>query len=77
MGWNAGSHMGFMGFTGFMGFWWIFALIALVAVIWVTAVALRGRGIRGSSAEERLKERYAAGEIDRATYEQVLAELRK
>jgi uncharacterized membrane protein len=69
--------MGFMGFTGFMGFWWILGLMALIAVIWVAAVTVRGGSIRGSSAEQRLKERYAAGEIDRATYEQVLAELRK
>jgi len=62
---------------GFMGFWWILGLVALVAVVWVAATAARGRGTTRSSAEQRLKERYAAGEIDRGTYERVLAELRK
>jgi len=62
---------------GFMGIWWIVILAGLAAVVWVVAAAASGRGNRGSAAEQRLKERYAAGEIDRATYEQVLAELRK
>jgi len=71
MGWDAGSHM------GVMGFWWIFGLLTLVTVAWVAVLAGRGHGPRDLSAEQRLKQRYAAGEIDRATYEQVLTELRK
>ncbi len=62
---------------GFMALWWILGLVALVAVVWVAVLAGRGRGIRNSPAEQRLKERYAVGEIDRATYETILAELRK
>jgi len=72
MNWTGGGHM------GFMGLWWILILVALVAVVWVAASA--GRRVRGAgtlSAEQRLKERYAAGEIDRMTYERMLADLRK
>ena len=71
MGWTAGGHV------GFMGFWWVLILAIVVAVVWFAASAGRGRGTRNSSAEERLKERYAAGEIDQATYEQMLHDLRK
>jgi len=62
---------------GFMGLWWILILAVLVALVWGVASAGRSRGIRDSSAEQRLKERYADGEIDRETYERMLAEIRK
>jgi len=62
---------------GFMGLWWIVILAVVVVVVWLAASVGRGREVRGSSAEARLKERYAAGEIDRATYERMLADLRK
>lgn len=38
---------------------------------------MMGGGMRNASAEDRLKERYAAGEIDQATYERMLRDLRK
>lgn len=60
---------------GIMGLWWIIIIAALFAVVWVAASAGRGQG--SSAAEKRLKERYATGEIDRATYERMLADLRK
>lgn len=60
---------------GFMGFGWLPVLVALAAVVCVVTAAGRGRG--ESAAEQRLKERYAAGEVDRATYERMLADLRK
>lgn len=69
MDWTAGSHM------GSMGLWWIVIIVALFAVVWVAASAGRGQGT--SMAEKRLKQRYAAGEIDRPTYERMLADLRR
>jgi len=62
---------------GFMGFWWILILAAVLGAVWFAASAGRGRGMRNFSAEERLKERYAAGEIDQATYERMLRDLRR
>jgi len=62
---------------GFMGFWWILILALVVALVWGITSAGRGRGTGESSAERRLKERYAAGEIDRETYERMLADIRR
>jgi len=44
---------------------------------WGIALAGHGRAMRDSSAEQRLKERYAGGEIDRETYERMLVDIRK
>ncbi len=57
--------------------WWLFCTAAIVVIVWAVArVALGPRG-SGDSPEIVLKRRYAKGEIDRETYERMLAELRK
>jgi uncharacterized membrane protein len=71
MFWSNSGHM------GLMGLWWIVILAAIAAAIWFGAAASRGRHGQETSAEHRLKERYADGEIDRATFERTLADLRK
>ncbi len=70
MGWTTGGHM------GLMVIWWILVVVALVALGWFIAVA-RGRGSGGLDAEQRLKRRYAAGEIDQGTYQRMLEDLRR
>lgn len=71
MFWGNGGHM------GLMGLWWIVILAAIAAAVWFGTAAGRGRHGQDQSAERRLKERYADGEIDRATFERMLADLRK
>lgn len=71
MDWIAGGHM------GFMGLWWVLILAVLITLVGCIALAGHGRGMRNSSAEQRLKERYAGGEIDRETYERMLVDIRK
>lgn len=63
--------------TGGMGLWWIVIAVALVGVIWfVITTTRRGREDSGESPEQTLKRRYAKGELDRETYERMLADLR-
>ena len=69
MGWGGGMMM----------FFWIFVLVALVALAW--ALLQRG-GVRGAPpdedrAEEILRRRFARGEIDEASYQRMLDELRR
>ena len=70
MEWMAGGHM------GWMAVWWIIVVAALFAFAWFI-VAGRGRGPGDPDAEQRLKRRYAAGEIDRETYRSMLDDLRR
>ncbi|RMG18657.1 MAG: SHOCT domain-containing protein [Deltaproteobacteria bacterium] len=72
-GWDGYGHM------GWMALWWVVGLALLVALVWVIARAAAGPGerARGESPEEILKQRYARGEIDRETYEQMLRDLRR
>lgn len=76
MGWTTGGHMGF----GVMSIWWIVSVAALIALVWFIAAG-RGRGSEpgpgSSDAEQQLKRRYAAGEIDRSTYQRMLEDLRR
>lgn len=62
---------------GWMGFWWIFIVLVIVAGLWYAVSAARQGDANGASAEDILKGRYANGEIDRETYERMLADLRK
>jgi putative membrane protein len=69
-------------FHGFGIAWtWLAWLAILGAVVWLALWAIRsGLGAphdRRETAEEILKRRYAAGEIDDAEYERRLAELRR
>ncbi len=70
MQWATGGHM------GLMSIWWIVIVAALIAVVWFAATG-RGRGSGNDDAEQRLKKRYAAGEIDRSTYQRMLEDLRR
>lgn len=61
-----------------MGLGWIFWLAVIGLVVWLIVRALDRRGAtRGEqspselSAQETLRQRYARGEIDAATYEQM------
>lgn len=68
-----GGHGGW-GMAG-MSFFWIFVLAALVAIAWRF---MRQRPLpAGNGPEEVLRTRFARGEIDRTTYDQMLIELRK
>ena len=59
------------------GLFWIVVLVALVVLI-VRVLPTLGAGVRpAGGAEEILKERYARGEIDRETYERMLADVRR
>lgn len=70
MYWNQGGHM------AFMWLWWVLILAAVPAAFWFgTKVRRGGRGL-DESPEQRLKMRYAAGEIDGATFHRMLLELR-
>lgn len=74
------------GHMAWAAFWWIFGLIALVAVIWAIVVAV-SRGATAGGAprqeaqrpfpEEILHERYARGDIDRATHDAMLEDIRQ
>lgn len=62
---------------GWMGLWWLLIAAAIVAVI-LLAPSTSHRGDRGQEPPERIvKRRYARGEIDRATYERMLEDLRR
>lgn len=71
-GWHDMGHM------GGMWFWWILALVLIVLAAWIISrVTSRQGESAGESAEERLKRRYAEGEIDENEYETRLKDLRR
>lgn len=71
-GWHDLGHM-----AG-MWIWWILALMLIVLTVWVVSRAMsRQGGSAGEFAEERLKRRYAEGEIDKNEYETRLKDLRR
>jgi putative membrane protein len=62
---------------GTMWIWWLLAIGILVAGVWVATRMSGRRNTRRESPEEALKRRYANGEIDKAEYDDRLADLRK
>ena len=72
MGWHECAHAGWM----WVG--WIAAAAVIGALVWVAVRgARRDTPPPPESPEAILKRRYAAGEIDRDTYEQRLADIRQ
>ncbi len=69
--WNGDGHM------GWMGIWWIVGAALIAVVVWALLRSSRGP-MNGSceSPEQVLKRRYAKGEIDHATYQRMLTELK-
>jgi len=69
-----------MGGMGWSGFWVLFglALLALIvlAIIWFIRNLMKDRSRRIDSAEERLRYRYASGELDQDEFRQRIADLR-
>ncbi|HSM32236.1 MAG TPA: SHOCT domain-containing protein [Woeseiaceae bacterium] len=63
---------------GGMWFFWILGIALVVLVAWGVARPSSGRAAgKRESAEERLKRRYAEGEIDKEEYEDRLKDLRR
>jgi putative membrane protein len=63
-----------------MMLFWLILLVAIVWIVWMIAQrgALgSGPAAREDRAEALLRERYARGEIDEATYRRMLDELRR
>ena len=69
--WFYGGHMIWMTIS------WLVGVGLLFTFIWLLFDALRGPSTGNASAEEILRRRYAAGEIDTNEYEGHLDELRK
>ena len=69
--WFYGGHMIWMTIS------WLVGVALLFTFIWFLFDALRGPSAENASAEEILRRRYAAGEIDPDEYERHLDELRK
>jgi putative membrane protein len=72
------------GHMAWFGLWWFLLFVLLIAVVWaVAAVARRSGGAPpgprppAEAPEDIVRRRYAGGEIDRETYERILADLRK
>jgi putative membrane protein len=61
-----------MGFGGpFMILFWILVIGGVVVLVkWLVDQSSAGKGARGASPLEILRERYARGEINREEYEQ-------
>lgn len=66
------------GHMGGMWIWWLIATAVVAAVAWgvVRSTSRNGSGPAGS-AEDVLKRRYAAGEIDKEEFEKRLRDLRQ
>lgn len=61
-----------------MWVWWLIAIVVIAALGWgIVQSASRNAGRTAESAEDVLKRRYAAGEIDKEEYERRLQDLRQ
>lgn len=69
--WNGDGH------TGWMVVWWIVGAALIALVVWAMRRSSPGP-MDGSSEspEQVLKRRYAKGEIDHATYQRMLTDLK-
>ena len=63
---------------GWMAIWWVIGVALIVVVVWALLRASAGRAVTGGheSPEQILNRRYASGEIDRETYQRMLADLK-
>ncbi len=61
--------------------WWFVALVFVAAIVWIAALPAARRYDRALPPEDPpetiVKRRYARGEIDRDTYQQMIDELRR
>jgi putative membrane protein len=68
---NGGWHLAWMSLS------WLVGLAIIVGLVWLALRAGRDRQGGEETAEQILKRRYASGEIDRETYQRMLADLRR
>ena len=61
---------------GWMWTWWVFLAVGVVLVVWLIARANR-QSREAESAEELLRRRFAAGELDEPEFQERLAALRR
>lgn len=62
---------------GWMGIWWIVGAALVALVFWVFLRSSRNsKNAPSESSKQVLARRYAKGEIDQATYQRMLAELK-
>jgi uncharacterized membrane protein len=61
---------------GWMSFNWVIGAALIAAVVWALVRSSGNAGPRDRSPESILKRRYASGEIDRDTYQRMLADVR-
>ena len=61
---------------GWMWTWWVFLALGVVLVVWLIARANR-QSREAESAEELLRRRFGAGELDEAEFRERLAALRR
>ena len=60
----------------FMLFWWILIIVGIVLLVrWLVGSSHNSHAIHDKTALDILKERYARGEINRETYEQMRRDL--
>ena len=69
-----------MGMDWMTGFWALFGLALLIlivlAIIWLIRNLTKGGSRQTDSAEEKLRHRYAAGELGQDEFRQRIADLR-
>ena len=70
MMWDSGAHV------GLMSLWWVLLLGGIFLVTWLVGRVLGSNSGSRESAEQALKKRYARGEIDQRSYEEMLRTLR-
>lgn len=71
-------ELGEAGHMAGMWLWWLIATVVIAAVAWaVVRSTLRDNGEAAESAEDVLKRRYAAGEIEKEEYDKRLRDLRQ
>ena len=60
----------------FMLFWWVLIIVGIVLLVrWLVGSSHNSHPIHDKTALDILKERYARGEINRETYEQMRRDL--